>query len=126
MRESYGHALLETKDPARLDLAIQQLLESNRLEERIPIVWHLLASAYGRKAEITKQPFYEGMATYALAEEAMARGASREAGQLAERAMKILPKGSPNWLRAQDIKLATTPEGDKASEASKHKKVQER
>lgn len=126
LRESYGHALLETKDNSRLDLAIQQLTEANNLEERVPVVWHLLASAWGRKAEITKLPLYEGMATYALAEEAMAKGEDRVSGQLAERAMKVLPKGSPYWVRAQDIKLATTPEGEKASDSEKHGKGHDR
>jgi predicted Zn-dependent protease len=122
LRESYGHALLESKDPDNLDRSIQQLLESNRLEERTPIVWHLLASAWGRKAEVTHLQIFEGMATYALAEEAVADGRDKPAGQLAERAMKILPKGSPYWLHAQDIKLSTLPDGDKPNEDEKKKK----
>jgi predicted Zn-dependent protease len=121
LREAYGHALIETHDPGQLDLAIQQLLEANRLEGRVPITWHLLASAWGRKAEITKNTQYEGMATYALAEEAVAKGADKEAGQLAKRAMQAIPKGTPYWLRAQDIALSTAPESDKDS-GGKHKK----
>jgi predicted Zn-dependent protease len=122
LRQSYGHALLETHDPALLDLAVQQLVESNRLEGRVPMTWHLLASAWGRKAELTKDTQYEGTATYALAEEAVARGADKEAGQLAKRAMLAIPKGSPYWLRAQDIALSTVPESDKDAEGGKHEK----
>lgn len=110
LHEAYGHALLESKDPKSLDLAIQQLLEANRLEEHQALVWRFLASAWGRKAELTKDSQLEAMANYALAEEAMAQGHDRTAGQLAERAMRGLPKGSPYWLRAQDIKLTTTPD----------------
>ena len=103
LHQAYGHALIESKDAANLDPAIKQLLESNRLEDREPATWRFLASAWGRKAEVTKDTQYEGMATYALAEEAVAKGHDKTAGQLADRAMKGLPKGSPYWLRAQDI-----------------------
>jgi len=117
LRQAYGHALLETHDNAQLDLAIQQLLESNRMEGREPMTWRFLASAWGRKAEATKDERFQAMATYALAEEAVSKGADKEAGQLADRAMKGLPKGSPYWLRAQDIKLSTT--ADKEDKKSK-------
>ena len=119
LRESYGHALIESKSPANLDLAIDQLLLANHLEERVPVVWHLLASAWGRKAEITKSPEMEGMATYALAEEAVAKGNDKEAGALAERAMRVLPKDSAYWLRAQDIKMTTAPDGDHGAATAK-------
>jgi predicted Zn-dependent protease len=121
LREAYGHALLETNDPTKLDLAIQQLLESNRLEDRVPITWRFLADAWGRKAELTKDPAMEGMVSYALAEEAVSKGEDHQAGQLAERAMKALPKGGPYWLRAQDIKLSTTPDSDKDKAKDKDK-----
>jgi len=120
LRQSYGHALIESKDPANLDLAIKQLLLANQFEPREPLTWRLLASAWGLKGEATKDPEYEGMVTYALAEEAVAKGNDKSAGQLARRAMKGLKKGSPYWLRAQDIKLSTAPESDE--ESGKHKK----
>ncbi len=110
LRIAYGHALLESKDTSRIDLAIKQLTEAHRLEERAPEIWRFLASAWGRKAELTKDPQYEGLVSYALAEEAMARGAEKEAGRYADRALKGLSKGSPYWLRAQDIKLTTDKE----------------
>ena len=113
LRQAYGHALLESKDTSRIDLAVQQLLESNRLEDRTPMTWRFLAAAWGRKAELTQDTRFEAMATYALAEEAAAQGNDKAAGQLAERAMKGLTKGSAYWLRAQDIKLSTAPEEDK-------------
>lgn len=124
LRQAYGHALLETKDPTQLDLAIQQLLESNRLEDRTPATWRFLASAWGRKAELTKDQQYEGMVSYALAEEAVAKGEDKAAEQLADRAMKALTKGTPYWLRAQDIKLSTAAENDKADKDKKDKKNQ--
>jgi predicted Zn-dependent protease len=122
LRQAYGHALLESKDPAQLDLAIQQLLESNHLEDRTPSTWHFLAAAWGHKAELTKDQHYDGMVSYALAEEAVAKGEDKAAGQLADRAMKGLTKGTPYWLRAQDIKLSTAPDSDKADDKGKHDK----
>ncbi len=104
LKQAYGHALLESKDPTATDEAIRQLTEANRLEPHSPGSWRLLSAAWGRKGEATKDPCYTGYAAYALAEEAAARGAHREAKQYAERALKILTKGSPYWLRAQDIK----------------------
>jgi predicted Zn-dependent protease len=121
LHEAYGHALLESKDQSHIDPAIQNLLEANRLEGRDPGVWHFLASAWGRKGEITKDQQYEGMATYALAEEAVSQGHDKAAGQLAERAMKVLKKGSAYWLRAQDIKLSTAPDDDNKKDEKKAK-----
>ncbi len=122
LRQAYAHALLESHDNSAVDLAIQQLMEANRLEPREPFTWHLLAAAWGRKAEITKDEQFEGMATYALAEDAAANGKDKPAGQLATRAMKVLKKGTPYWLRAQDIKLTTVSdeERDKADKKDKN------
>ncbi|MER2520276.1 MAG: M48 family metalloprotease [Bdellovibrionales bacterium] len=125
LREAYGRALLESKDKGNLDLAIQQLQEADRLENHTPSVWRLLAAAWGRKAETTNDPRFAGMATYALAEEAAAQGKDKAAGQLAERAMKILQIGSPAWLRAQDIKLSSTPP-DEEDAANEHKKREDK
>lgn len=121
LHQAYGHALLESRDPTVLDLAIQQLLESNRLEDRTPATWRFLASAWGRKAESSRDPQYQGLVSYALAEEAVAQGKDTTAGQLADRAMKTLPKSSPYWLRAQDIKLSTKEDDDKADKKEKEK-----
>jgi predicted Zn-dependent protease len=112
LRTAYARALLESRNPDVIDITIQQLQEANRLEARQPEVWRLLASAWGRKGELSKDSQYEPIATYALAEEAVARGANKEAKQLAERALKGLPKGSSYWIRAQDIKFSTEAELD--------------
>jgi len=113
LRLAYAHAMLESKKPQNIDAIIQQLTEANRLEERIPETWRFLAAAWGKKAEITKSPSDQALVSYALAEEALARGADREAQQFAERAMKGLPKNSAYWLRAQDIRMSGPDEGDK-------------
>jgi predicted Zn-dependent protease len=107
IRTAYAQALLETKQPAANDLAATQLQESLRLEPREPLAWRLLATSWGRKGEQAGDKTYEGMVSYALSEEAIARGADKQAGELAERAIAQLPKDSPYWIRAQDIRLTT-------------------
>lgn len=106
LKVAYAHALLELKDDSRIDLAIQNLLDANRLEAREPQTWRFLASAWSRKREATKDDKYQGLVSYALAEEALAKGQEKQAKENADRALKSLPKGSPYWLRAQDIKLS--------------------
>lgn len=106
LRVSYAHALLEGKNVNQLDEAIQHLLEANRLEQRSSQTWRFLAAAWSRKAEATNDIKYQGLVSYALAEEFMTKGQNKEAGRAAERALKTLDKGSPYWLRAQDIKLS--------------------
>jgi len=95
LRLEYGHALLESKDPGAVDMALPQLLEANRMEPHDTETWRLLAAAWGRKSEATNDPQFGALASYALAEEAAAKGATKEAKQYAERALKALPKGSP-------------------------------
>lgn len=117
LRQACGHALLESRKPEALDEALGHLTEAARIEGDSPETWRLLASGWGRKAERTGDRNYEGMALYALAEESLARGADEQAGQFAGRAQKILPRGSPLWLRAQDIRMAIDPEGKKGGQA---------
>lgn len=99
LRNGYAHALLESKDNSELQNVITQLNESLRYEERAPFTWRLLATAYGRQGN-------EGVSAYALAEEAMARGDSKTAGPLVQRAERLLPQGSPFRLKLLDLKAA--------------------
>lgn len=99
LQAAYGHALLETQDATKLDEAIERLNRSLDTEPREPATWRFLATAWGRKSN-------EGMVAYCLAEEAQTRGDIKSAQQLADRAIKLLPKGSPYAIKAQDIKTA--------------------
>jgi len=98
IRSSLGHALLEVYDDRLLEEAIAELEESARLERRSALTWRLLSSAYSRA---DRQP----LLAYARAEEALARGDVRAAKFHADRAEQMLPAGSPEWLRAQDIRV---------------------
>ncbi|MFM2043093.1 MAG: hypothetical protein RLY86_1669 [Pseudomonadota bacterium] len=98
IRASLGHALLEVGDDRLLNEAIEHLLTAARLERRSAFTWRLLASAYSR-ADMQPQ------LAYARAEEALARGDIVAARFHADKAEQMLPHGSPEWLRAQDIRV---------------------
>ncbi len=106
LRIAYAHALLENKDDTQLDKIIKQLTEADRLEARDPQTWRFLAAAWSRKHKATQDPSYQGLVFYGLAEEAVALNKKEAANGYAAHAVDILPKGSPYWLRAQDIRLS--------------------
>jgi predicted Zn-dependent protease len=97
LQSAYGHVLLETQDQGQLDEAIRLLNLSLKTESRETSTWRFLATAWGRKSN-------EGMVAYCLAEEAQARGDAGSAKKWAERAIKLLPKGSAYAIKALDIK----------------------
>lgn len=129
LRIGHGRALFETGDSSLLPAAIGELEMAARAEPRSPDAWHWLAMVYGADGQI-------GRMSLALAEEAATRAhpaARRRAREQAQRAMSLLPKGSPPWLRAQDIaiqmddaedsgglqlQLSTLPDGPSPSRAS--------
>ena len=99
LRQELARALIETQDPQRIAAAIANLNEATRLEPNSPWTWRLLGIAYGRDGQM-------GMASLALAESALLRGARNEAMAQADRAKRSLQQGSASWLRADDIKRA--------------------
>jgi predicted Zn-dependent protease len=99
IRLELSRALIELGDSARFEEAERQLGEVVRLEPQNAGAWRLLGIAYGRNGDIPN-------ASLALAESAMLRGAREEARFQAERARRTLPEGSPQWLRADDLKRA--------------------
>lgn len=105
LQAAFGQALLQSQEPRALDEATTHLQEAARLEPQGAATWRSLATAWGRKAEQDGGGNWRGMAQYALAEEALARGEDEKAQKLAELALKNLPAGSPYRLRAQDIGL---------------------
>ncbi|MGE5548035.1 MAG: M48 family metalloprotease [Solirubrobacterales bacterium] len=88
---------VEQEDPAVLKDAETHLNAALRREPQDITAWHLLAIVYGRQEN-------EGMAAYAMAEEALLAGRLPDANYHAGKAERLLPKGGPVWLRIQDIK----------------------
>ena len=91
-----GHALLETKNPKNLDLAIQNLKLGISRDKYSSHGHGYMARAYARKGN-------QILAMAATAEQRYLQGNLREAKQFAARAQPKLKKGSPQWLRLQDI-----------------------
>lgn len=98
IQTAYAHAIVETGNDRLLDEAITHLQASLRIDHDQMLTWQLLASAYSRKG-------LEPQLAYARAEEALSRGDVRAAKFHAAKAEQMLPKGSPEWIRAQDIRV---------------------
>jgi predicted Zn-dependent protease len=96
IRVSLAHALVETGDVRQADEAIRNLDIAGKSLPQSSFLWRLTAQAWTLKGN-------EGMVAYAAAEEAFAGGDKGRARVMAERAVKLLPAGSPGRLRAQDI-----------------------
>lgn len=96
LRIALAQVYLEAQDPALDKRAIGYLDDALRSEDRDPMGWHLLATAYGRDHQI-------GMAALALAEEGLAAGSKRDALGEAKRAQHLLPKSSAGFMRALEV-----------------------
>lgn len=100
IRVSLAHALLEQNNPAYADEALRNLQLASHSQGQSAFLWRLMAQVWNMKGNA-------GMLAYASAEEAFARGDKPMARAQAERAEKLLPVGSPGWIRAQDIRGQT-------------------
>ena len=98
IRISLAQTQLELNDPAMLKATIVNIKEAIRYEPQVPRAWRQLATAYGRMDKL-------GLASHALAEEAMLKGDIRGAIRHAKRAMQVLPNGSAEWIRSQDLQI---------------------
>jgi predicted Zn-dependent protease len=100
LRINLGHALIETRDPARLEAAVDHLKRATALERDNSMAWRLLAQALASQGK-------EGEARLASAEMYFAVGAERQATQFALRARDMLEPGTAEWTRAMDIVFAS-------------------
>ena len=100
LRINLAHALIETRDPGRLNEAVDQLKRATALEKDNTMGWRLLSQAYASQNK-------EGEARLASAEMYFAMGAGREATQFALRARDMLEPGTAEWTRAMDIVFAS-------------------
>ncbi|WP_245978266.1 M48 family metalloprotease [Allostella humosa] len=97
LRYGLAQVLLERNDQSAATEARALLNEAVRHETRNPSFWRLLAIAYGREGNL-------GMTALSLAEQASASGNHRRTVEQSNRALGILPRGSPGWLRADDLR----------------------
>lgn len=92
-----AQAEIELDDPAMLSDAETHLNAALSKEPDDAMGWNLLGIAYGKKGN-------EGMASYAMAEQALLEGRGSDATYLAGKAERLLPKTGAIWMRIQDIK----------------------
>lgn len=96
IRIMLGHALMATNQPANLDAAIRELTAATQREPESPEAFRYLGMAHGAKGNI-------GLAEVATAQHYFLLRDWSNAQTQASRAMQKLPKGSPAFLKAQDI-----------------------
>ncbi len=99
LRIGLGQAQVSVKGHGYIKAAIKNMRRAVRLEPGDPTAWRWLGMAHGRDGDI-------GLAALATAERYMLAGKYRDAIGQAARAERTLAKGTPGWLRAQDLKAA--------------------
>ena len=95
---TFGHALLATEDPAQLPEAERVLKAAVARDRENPFAWYELGVIYGQRGDMPR-------ARLASAEQQVLELNYPRALNSAEAAQAGLPKGSPDYLRAQDIAM---------------------
>jgi len=93
-----GHALVATDDPKNYPEAKQVLKAAIVRDDDDPFAWYQLGVIYESEGD-------EGRAALATAERSSLEDNPKQALASAQLAMKGIPQGSPDWLRAQDIAM---------------------
>lgn len=96
IQASYGQALLAAGDASSLQKAAEALKKGLDRDKNNISAYRYLAQAYGQLGDI-------GQADLATAEGYFYAGGYNDAKVFAARAQQGLKRGSPGWLRAQDI-----------------------
>lgn len=98
-----GHALVATEDPKNFAEAKQVLKAAVNRDNENPFAWYQLGIIYDHDGD-------PGRAALATAERSNLEGNPKLALATANTAMKAIPPGSPDWLRAQDIAMVSRTE----------------
>ncbi|MEO6225469.1 MAG: M48 family metalloprotease [Sphingomicrobium sp.] len=98
-----GHALVATEDPSNFAEAKQVLKTAVNKDNEDPFAWYQLGIIYDREGDPPR-------AALATAERSNLQGKPRTALASAELAMKGIPPGTPDYLRAQDIAMVSRAE----------------
>ncbi|MBS3652166.1 M48 family metallopeptidase [Pseudaminobacter sp. 19-2017] len=106
LRIALGQALIATGDPASLNKALTELEAGLERDRENPTGYRYLAQAYGQLGNIPE-------AELATAEGYYYSGAFQDAKVMAARAQSKMKRGSPGWVRAQDIINFKTPKSNK-------------
>lgn len=95
---TFGHALLATEDAKNLPEAQRVLKAAVARDRENPFAWYQLGVVYAANGDTPR-------ARLASAEQQVLSMQMPQALQSAEAAEMALPKGTPDWLRAQDIAM---------------------
>jgi predicted Zn-dependent protease len=98
-----GHALVATEDPKNFTEARQILKVAVARDNQNPFAWYQLGIIYDREGDVAR-------AALATAERSNLEGNPKLAFASAQTAMKGIPPGTPDWLRAQDISMVSRTE----------------
>ena len=96
----FGHALIATEDRANYPEAKSILRSAIARDNQNPFAWYQLGVIYSQEGDAPR-------AALATAERFNLEGAAGPALANASIAMAGLPKGTPDWIRAQDIVLVS-------------------
>jgi predicted Zn-dependent protease len=109
-----GHALIATEKTQNYGEAKQVLKEAVSRDNDNPFAWYQLGIIYDQEGDY-------GRAALATAERSNLEGDPKLALSSAQAAMKSIPAGSPDYLRAQDIAMVS-----RAELVKKDKKYEEK
>src|SRR5437763_7206532 len=98
-----GHALVATEDPKKFTEAKQILKVAVNKDNQDPFAWYQLGIIYDREGDPAR-------AALATAERSNLENQPKMALASAQMAMKGIPPGSPDYLRAQDIAMVSRAE----------------
>ncbi|HVI30994.1 M48 family metalloprotease [Phenylobacterium sp.] len=103
LRVNLGQTLIALDDKAKVEEGIAELKKALTQEDDNAVAWRLLAAAYDRQGQ-------DGLARLATAEYNFNVGDKRQARVFAMRAREMLDRSTPQWRRATDIVLASSPD----------------
>lgn len=95
-----GHALIASEDPANLAEARTVLRNAVARDNDNPFAWYQLGIVYSQEGDIAR-------AALATAERYAMTGQPQLALSNAETAMRGIPQGTPDYVRAEDIALTS-------------------
>ncbi|QIK80071.1 M48 family metalloprotease [Sphingomonas piscis] len=111
-----GHALVATEKPENLKEAKEVLKAAVARDNDNPFAWYQLGTIYGREGD-------QARAALAMAESKNLEGEPKLALASAQLAMRGIPSGSPDYLRAQDIAMVARAELAKTDKRYREKKT---
>jgi predicted Zn-dependent protease len=96
----FGHALIATEDRRYLPEAREILRTAVARDDQNPFAWYQLGVIYSQQGDMAR-------AALASAERNSLEGRASLALGNAEAALRGIPEGTPDWIRAQDIAITS-------------------